>query len=245
MIKGKKALITGGGTGIGRAVALALAREGVDTGILYSGSEKEALETKEDIQSLGGNALVCRADVSDDRQVRDAVDKTVNALGGLDILVNSAGTTSFIDYHDLDEVGPRQWDRIMGVNVKGCFHCCRAAAGELKKNRGCIVNITSVAGITGVGSSIPYAASKAAMISLTKSFALTLAPHVRVNSVAPGIVMTRWVKGQESHIKRLAGKTPLGRAATAEDVAQVVLSFINGAGFVTGQTLVVDGGAIL
>jgi 3-oxoacyl-[acyl-carrier protein] reductase len=211
----------------------------------YSKSEKEAGATVAELKSLGRNALACRADVADDGQVRNAVEKILDVLGGLDILVNSAGTTFFVDYDDLEGLKEEHWDRIMGVNVKGCFQCCRAAAKALTKARGCIVNISSVAGVTGIGSSMAYSASKAAVISLTKSLALTLAPHVRVNSVAPGIVTTRWVEGRESHIKRLSGSTPLKGVATPEDVAQVVVSLVANARFVTGQTIVVDGGAIL
>jgi 3-oxoacyl-[acyl-carrier protein] reductase len=125
------------------------------------------------------------------------------------------------------------------------FFCCRAAAGELKKRKGCIINITSVAGLMGLGSSIAYAASKAAAISLTKSLARVMAPEVRVNGIAPGIVLTRWVEGQEDHVQRLARGTPMGRIATAEDVSEVVYALITQAGFVTGQSIVVDGGMFI
>ncbi len=242
MLKGKKALITGGATGIGRAVALTLARNGADVAINYSRSEKEALEIVEEIKALGANGLLCPGDVADDGQVRSMVKKITEIFQGLDFLINSAGTTVFVDDTDLDGLLDEHWDRIMAVNVKGTFHCCRAASSQLKKSRGCIVNISSIAGLTGLGSSIAYAASKAAVISLTKSLGRSMAPHVRVNSVAPGIVRTRWVEGQDAHIKRLAAGTPMGRVATPEDVAEVVFSLIAHARFVTGQTIVVDGG---
>ena len=242
MFKGKKALITGGATGIGRAVALTLARNGADVAINYSRSEKEAIETAEEIKQLGVKALLCPGDVADDGQVQKMVKKVIDDFQGLDCLVNSAGTTVFVDHADLDGLLDAHWDRIMAVNVKGTFHCCRAAFAPLKKRGGCIVNISSIAGLTGLGSSIAYAASKAAVISLTKSLARTMAPHVRVNSVAPGIVQTRWVEGQEAHIQRLAQGTPLGRVAGPEDVAEVVFSLIAHSRFVTGQTIVVDGG---
>jgi 3-oxoacyl-[acyl-carrier protein] reductase len=241
----KTALVTGGGTGIGRAVALRLAAQGIDIVINYSRSAKEARETAEEIKKAGAECLALQADVADDAQVRTMVENAVRRFGRLDYLVNSAGITRFVDYPDLDGMKSEYWDEIMAVNVKGLFFACRAAAPHLKKTGGAIVNITSIAGITGKGSSIAYAASKAAAISVTKSLAQLLAPDVRVNSVAPGIVLTRWCAGREDHVKRLGGSTPLGRCCDAEEVAEVVVPLLLSAGMMTGQTVVVDGGAIL
>jgi len=170
------------------------------------------------------------------------VNQVTADFGTVDILVNNAGMTHFVEHSDLDGMKEEYWDDILGVNVKGMFFCCRAASVEIKNSRGCIVNITSIAGLTGLGSSIAYSASKAAAISVTKSLARVLAPKVRVNAVAPGIVQTRWVEGKGDHITRLAAGTPLGRIAGPEDIAEVVYSLIAHAGFVTGQTIVVDGG---
>jgi 3-oxoacyl-[acyl-carrier protein] reductase len=245
MLKGKTAIITGSATGIGRAIALYLAREGVDITVNYSKSDKEALETAREIEALGVRALVCQASVSDDRQVRAMVNQTVEHFGRLDILVNNAGVTDFVEHADLEGLKDEYWDRVMDVNVKGMFHCCRAAGPELRKHKGCIVNITSVAGLTGLGSSIAYAASKAAANSVTKSLARVFAPEVRVNGIAPGIVRTRWVEGHEDHVERLGNGTPLGRVAAPEDVAEIAFSLIANAGFVTGQTIVVDGGMFI
>ena len=245
MLEGKTALITGGGTGIGRSVALRLAREGVNIAINYSRSEKEALETQSEVEALGVRGIICKADVANDEEVRGMVSRTIEELGRLDILVNNAGITYFVNHADLEGLKEEHWDRIMGVNVKGMFFCCRAAFKELKKRKGCIINITSVAGLTGLGSSIAYAASKAAAISLTKSLARVMAPEMRVNGIAPGIVKTRWVAGQEEHITRYAGATPLGRVAGPEDVAEVAYALIAHSGFVTGQIIVVDGGAFI
>jgi len=245
VLKGKTALITGGGTGIGRATALLFARHGANVAINYSKSEKDALQTQTEIQALGTECIAIKADVSKDDEVRAMVRKTVEHFGRLDILVNSAGMTYFVKHADLEGLKAEYWDDIMNVNVKGLFFCCRAAAEELKKHKGCIVNIASIAGLTGLGSSIAYAASKAAAISITKSLARVLAPDVRVNAVAPGIVLTRWVEGQDEHIKNLAANTPLGRIATPDDVAEVVYSLVAHANFVTGQTIVVDGGAFI
>lgn len=242
MLQGKIALITGGGTGIGRAIALILARSGVHIALNFSRSEEDALKTCQEIEDLGVRCLTYKANVSQDAEVKLMVSHVVADYGKLDILVNNAGMTHFVEHADLEGMKEEYWDDIMGVNVKGLFFCCRAVAAELKKNRGCIVNITSIAGLTGLGSSIAYAASKAAGISVTKSLAYALAPEVRVNAVAPGIVQTRWVEGKEDHIARLAAGTPLGRVAGPDDIAEVVFSLIAHAGFVTGQTIVVDGG---
>jgi 3-oxoacyl-[acyl-carrier protein] reductase len=242
MIKGKTALITGAATGIGRSIALRLAREGVNITINYSRSEEEAHETEKECEAFGVQTLLFKADVSEDKRVRQMVAETINAFGRLDILVNNAGVTYYVAHDDLEGLKDEYWDRIMDVNVKGMFYCCRAAVAELKRRKGCILNITSIAGIKGIGSSIAYAASKAAAICVTKSLANALAPDVRVNSIAPGIVQTRWVKGQEEHVRRYADGTPLGRVATAEDVSEVAYALITHANFMTAQTVVVDGG---
>ena len=245
MLKEKTALITGGATGMGRAIALRLAKEGVNVAINYSRSEKEAIETKSEAEALGVQSIICKADVADDEQVRGMVSKTIEEFGRLDILVNSAGVTYYVDQDDLEGLKDEHWDHIMGVNVKGIFHCCRAAATELKKRKGCIINITSVGGMTGLGSSIAYSASKAAAISVTKSLARVMAPEVRVNGIAPGIIMTRWVEGREEHIKRYSDTTPLKRLGQPEDVSEIAYSLIANMNFVTGQNIVVDGGAFI
>ena len=245
MLNDKTALITGGGTGIGKAIALKLARSGVNIAINYSRSEQEALKTCQEIKDLGVRCLIYKADVARDAEIRAMISQVTLDFGKLDILVNNAGTTHFVDHSNLEGMKEEYWDDILGVNVKGLFFCCRAASAELKKSRGCIVNITSIAGLTGLGSSIAYSASKAAAISVTKSLARVLAPEVRVNGVAPGIVQTRWVEGKEEHISRLAAGTPLGRIADPEDIAEVVYSLVAHAGFMTGQTVVVDGGSFI
>lgn len=241
----KVALVTGGGTGIGRAISLALAALSIDVAVNYSRSQQEALDTAAAIEKIGGKALTVQANVANDMEVRAMVQTVVEQFGQLDYVVNCAGTTVYVDMPDLEGLKPEFWDEIMAVNVKGLFSVCRAAAPHLKKTRGSIVNITSVAGVTGMGSSIAYAASKAAAISVTKSLARVLAPEVRVNSVAPGIVLTRWVDGREAHVKKLGEHTPLGRCCNAEDVADVAVPLLVNATMMTGQTVVVDGGAFL
>jgi len=245
LLANKTALVTGGGTGIGKAVALRLAQEKANIAINYSRSEKDALETQKEVEALGVQCRIYKASISADEEVRNMMDQVVRDFGRLDILVNNAGTTKFVPHADLEGMKEEYFDDIFAVNVKGLFFCCRAAADALKKTKGVIVNITSIAGLTGLGSSIAYSASKAASISITKSLARVLAPEVRVLSVAPGVVLTRWVEGQEEHIKNLAGTTPMKRVATPEDVSELVYGVIAHAGFVTGQTIVVDGGAFI
>ena len=244
-LKRKVALVTGGGTGIGRAISIALADLSIDVAVNYSRSQQEALDTVAAIEKNGGKAIVVQANVAKDAEVRTMVQTVVEQFGQLDYVVNCAGTTVYVDMPDLEGLKPEHWDEIMDVNVKGLFSVCRAAAPHLKKTHGSIVNITSVAGVTGMGSSIAYAASKAAAISVTKSLARVLAPEVRVNSVAPGIVLTRWVEGREAHVKKLGEHTPLGRCCSAEDVADVAVPLLVNATMMTGQTVVVDGGAFL
>jgi 3-oxoacyl-[acyl-carrier protein] reductase len=143
----------------------------------------------------------------------------------------------------LEALTDEVWRKILGVNVMGTFYASRAAAKVmLEQKSGCIVNMASVSGLSGLGSSIPYSVSKAGVISLTKTFARALAPHVRVNAIAPGVVDTRWVEGRTEFVERARSRTPFGRVATPADVAEVALALVTNAGFVTGQVIVVDGG---
>jgi 3-oxoacyl-[acyl-carrier protein] reductase len=248
----KTAIVTGSAVGVGRATALTLARRGANVVINYSRSEAEAQQTASDVEALGAQALLVRADVSQDDQVRDMVKRTVERFGSLDVLVNNAGITHFVGFRDLEALTEEMWDRILAVNVKGLFFCSRAAIPHMKQQgSGCIVNIASVAGINGGGSSIAYCASKAAVINMTIAFARAFAPEVRVNCVAPGFIDTRWhsarpeVEDYGALKERVAKGTPLARVGTPEDIAQAVLSLIEGADFATGQTLVVDGGTLM
>ncbi len=245
LLKGKVALVTGGGTGIGKSTALRISGQGATVVVNYSRSEREAKETVEEIIGSGGAAVDMQADVSKDGQVRKMIKGIVERFGRLDILVNNAGVTDFVAHDDLEGMSEQYWDRAIAVNVKGTFFCCRAAAPHLKAHRGCIVNVASIAGMTGLGSSIAYCASKAGVISVTKSLARVLAPEVRVNSVSPGIVLTRWVDGKEDHIERLSKGTPMQRACNADDVSEVILGLVQNAGMMTGQNVVVDGGMFL
>ncbi len=241
----KTALITGGGTGIGRATAFALAERGVNIAVNYSSSADSARETADEVRNLGVKAITVAADVSDDDAVHAMVSQIVQEFGAIDILVNNAGKTHFVALDDLEGMRGELWDDIFAVNVKGAFFVTRAAAPQLKRAKGCVVNVASIAGITGRGSSMAYAASKAALLSVTKSFALALAPDVRVNAVAPGIVLTRWVAGRENFVEQQSARAPLQKPAEPTDVAEVICALIDSAGHVTGQTWVVDGGQTL
>ncbi|MBI2808035.1 MAG: SDR family oxidoreductase [Planctomycetes bacterium] len=238
----KVALVTGSATGIGRAAAIRFARAGMAVVVNYSRSEVEARETLGEIEKLGVPGLLCKANVADEAAVNAMVEACANELGGLDVLVNNAGTTRFIDHTDLHAATSEIWDEILGVNLKGTFFCCRAALPHLQKSGGSIVNVTSVAGLQGHGSSIPYAASKAAINCMTKSLARAFAPQVRVNAVAPGPVLTRWLDDHMEHVTRSLVNTPMGRAATPDDIADAVYFLALGTDLMTGQVVVVDGG---
>jgi 3-oxoacyl-[acyl-carrier protein] reductase len=247
-LKGKVAIVTGGGTGIGRAVCLRLAKAGARAVVVnYSRSEDDAQATAGELGSLGAEALVHQADVSDEQAVKAMIAATTSRYGGLDVLVNNAGTTRFIPHPDLDALTEEVWNEILGVNLKGAFYCCRAAAPELRKAKGAIVNVASIAGHRATGSSLVYAVSKAGLLQLTRGLAIALAPDVRVNSVSPGLVSTRWFRQQfgedaaNAQEASFAATTPLATIATADDVALAVMAFIENDA-ITGQDVVVDGG---
>ncbi len=244
-VRGKTALITGGGTGIGRACALKLSALGANVAVNYSRSAAEAEVLAAEISAAGGRAVAVKADVSKDAEVKAMAARVESEFGSIDILINNAGRTHFVDLADLDSIEESQWDEIFGTNVKGTFLTTRACAPMLKKAGGCVVSVASIAGISGKGSSLPYAVSKGAIITMTKSLARSLAPAVRVNAVAPGIVNTRWVAGKGGHVSRMSDGTLLGRVAEAEDVAEAILGLVLHGDFITGQTVVVDGGYCL
>ena len=241
-LQGKVALITGGGTGIGRAIALSFAREGAGVAVNYSRSEKEANITAQEIRDLGVPALAVKADVSQDAQVREMVDKVMKECGRLDVLVNSAGATTFVEASDLEGLTEEIWDKNLAVNLKGTFFCCRAAAPAMKSNDGGnIISISSIAGTTGIGSSMAYCASKAGIICLTKSLARALAPEIQVNTIAPGFVDSRWTEDWPEYREMHEEATPMKRVAQPADVAEAALFLVH-SDFVTGQTIIVDGG---
>lgn len=241
------ALVTGAATGIGRAAAVALAAAGFDVAINYSRSEKEAGETAQRAQASGAKTLLVKCDVSDDAGVRQMLADVEREFGRLDALVNNAGTTTTVKPNDFEGLTAEEWDRVFAVNVRGLFQVTRAAAPLLKAAKGSVVNIASIVGLRPGPQPLPYAASKAAVVSLTKLLALNLAPDVRVNAVAPGWMegdwMVRMLKDRyEDLMARRAKSTPLRRVATAEDVAEVIVNLITSNRFVNGEVIVIDGG---
>ena len=239
------AVITGGGTGIGRATSEKLAAAGCAVAIIYSQSNEEAHHTVNAIRAAGQDAIAIRTDVADDRQVRHAMAEIVALFGAITVLVNNAGITRQLPFADLEAIPDEAWDELFAVNVKGAFNCSRAAAPYLRTRAGsAIVNVGSIAGETGYGSSLPYAVSKAALHGMTKSLARALAPEIRVNCIAPGAVATRWWSGHEAKMRQLSGKLPLQRISTAEDIAESIW-FLLTARSMTGQIIKVENGQTL
>jgi 3-oxoacyl-[acyl-carrier protein] reductase len=244
-LTGKAAIVTGGGTGIGRAISLLLASRGAMVAIIYSRSKEDADATLHEIEAAGGRGLAIRADVALDEEVVRMTDQVAERFGRLDYLVNNAGMTRQLPFANLEAIDDEAWDQLYAVNVKGAFHCSRAAAPYMHKNKGSsILNIGSIAGETGYGSSLPYAVSKAAMHGLTKSLARALAPQIRVNCLAPGAVGTRWWKDNEEKMQRLAGSVALHRVSTPVDIAESALMLLT-AESISGQILKGENGQTL
>lgn len=250
-VGGKVAVVTGSSSGVGRALAELLARHGASVVVNYAHSAQDAEGVVAAIRAAGGAAHAVRADVGRDEDCRALIQDAVDTYGALHILVNNAGMTHFIAHPDLEAVTDSVWDDTFRTNVQGTFNCTRAAAPHLKAaGEGVVVNVASIAGVRGVGSSIPYAASKAAVITMTKSFARVLGPEVRVNCVAPGFIDGRWLQGglgdrYEGAKAATAAASPLRAVATPESVADAIYGLIAHQVFVTGQTVIVDGGASL
>ncbi len=250
-VDGKAAIVTGGGTGVGRATALELAKGGCSVLINYSRSRREAETTAEEIAATGVRGVAIQADVADDAACRAMVQRAVSEFGRLDCLVNNAGTTVFVPHGDLERLDDNAWDRTMAVNVRGPFQCARAARGPIEASGGGeIVNVSSIAGITGTGSSLPYCASKAALNMLTLTLARTLGPAIRVNAVAPGFITGRWLEtglgDAYQQVKHsIESQVPLRRVCDPEDVASTIVGLILGSDLVTGQVLAIDGGATI
>ena len=243
----KVALVTGAATGIGRAAAVALAAAKFDVAINYSRSRDAASETARLAEANGARTLLLRCDVSDDAAVRDMLSEVERTFGRLDALVNNAGTTTEVKPKDFEALTTEDWDRVFGVNVRGTFQVARASVPMLKKSGGSIVNTASIVGLRPGPQPLPYATSKAAVVSLTKLLALNLGPEIRVNAVAPGWMegdwMVRMLKDRyEDLMARRAKNTPLRRCVTAEDVAEVMVNLLTSNRFVTGEIVVIDGG---
>ncbi|MDP7010208.1 MAG: SDR family oxidoreductase [Verrucomicrobiota bacterium] len=246
-LEGRASLVTGASRGVGAATALQLAKAGCQVAINYNQSTDRAESVAARCREVGVEAVLVQGDVAKDAACRAIVQQAVEAFGGLDILINNAGTTRFIDFPDLEAVTDEDWERIFAVNLKGPFQMARAARVALAAGAdGVIVNTASIAGMVGAGSSIPYCASKAALINLTLSLARTLGPTIRVNAVAPGFIEGEWLQkglgeAYEQVKERKAAGTVLGAVSTPEDVAQGILAMVTSPK-TTGHTLVIDGG---
>ena len=245
-------IVTGSSSGVGAAMAKMLVAKGGKVVINFSRSIDAAEKVVEECESLGGEVLLCQADVSKDEDCLRMVDETLAKWGRLDVLVNNAGTTKFVQHPDLDGLSSEDFHHIYGVNVIGPFQMVRAAHDALKASgNGSIVNVASIAGVKGVGSSIAYAASKGALITMGKSLARVMGPEVRVNTVCPGFITGDWLAegmGKETYEASkafLETKTPLQTTCTPETVAESIMHFIEGHSVVTGQHIVLDGGHLL
>jgi 3-oxoacyl-[acyl-carrier protein] reductase len=250
-LEGRAAIVTGGGTGVGRATALRLADLGCSVLVNYSRSRDAAEEVARQAEQRGVKAVAVQADVADDGDCRALVRDASRAFGRLDALVNNAGTTRFVAHDDLEGVQADDWSRIWQVNVVGAFQCTRAARELLSAgDGGDVVMTSSVAGLVGTGSSIPYCASKAALNNLTVTLARVLAPRVRVNAVAPGFIDGEWLReglgdAFEAVKQGMEGRAALGRVVTPDDVAAAIVGFLTGPGLTTGHVLPVEGGMLI
>ena len=249
LLEGRRALVTGGSRGVGAATSLRLAELGASVAINYVKARDRAEAVAAKARESGGAAVAIQADVGSDGAARRLVDEAADALGGLDVLVNNAAITRFIDFGNLEGVTDDDWEALFATNVRGPFFVTRAAVPRLREcDDPVIVNVGSLSGMGDMGSSIPYCASKAALHSLTKTLARTLAPQIRVNCVAPGGINTEWADSapglapREQRMQELADSLLLKRPCEPEDVADAIVGFVTGNRFVTGQILRVDGG---
>jgi len=252
-LKGRVALVTGAATGIGRATVLRLARAGAaGIAINYRTAKEGAEKLAEEVRSIGAEALSVRADVKSDKQVREMMERTRQHFRRLDVLVNNAGVTHWVPLTDLEGLSDAIWDDVLDVNVKGAFRSIRAAAPLLSETQGMVVNVASISGVIAPStmSSLAYGTAKAALIYLTRALAVALAPRVRVNAVAPAFTDTKWMRDHYGDnyaevVSRAASHIPLSRIATPDDIAAAIVGLVAGGDFITGQTLIVDGGLSL
>jgi 3-oxoacyl-[acyl-carrier protein] reductase len=250
MMQGAVAIVTGGGTGIGAATVRRLAARGVSCVINYSSSRDDAEALAAEV---GQGAIAVQADIVDDAACRRLVAAAFEAFGRVDFLVNNAGRTKFAAHEDLDALDAVDFVDIYQLNVIAAFQMIRAAAPGLRASPfGAVVNVASVAGVFGIGSSVAYAASKGALVTMTKSLARVLAPAIRVNAVAPGYVGTGWFEkrlGEEGFAKlnaRIAAATPMALATGPDEVAAPIELLLDPAmRAITGEVMLVDAGAHL
>lgn len=245
----KVAIVTGSATGVGAAAARMLAARGCNVVVNYTRSEVEARETAGACAAAGAQTLVYQGDVGDDRVCRGMAQAAFDAWGRIDYLVNNAAKTKFNPYENLDGLGAEDFLSIYRVNVVGAYQMVRAVAPFMRQGGGgAIVNNSSIGGVTGIASSIAYAASKAALNLMTQSLALVLGPEIRINAIAPGAIQTRWLQGGMSpeqyatFLEAAADMVPLKLVPQPEQIAEALVWFLEGASVVTGEVLMVDAG---
>ena len=242
-LKGKNCLVTGGGRGIGRAIALELARAGANVGITYSRSAEAAMDVVREIEAAGAEGAAWQADAADYGKAEEVIAALIEKWGSLDVRVNNAGITRDGLILRMSE---EQWDEVITTNLKSVFNYCKAAARPMMKNRGgSVINIGSVIGISGNAGQTNYAASKAGVIGFTKAYAKELASrNIRANVVAPGYILTEMTESlSEAVLENIREVTPMGRAGNVEDVAGTVLFLASDfSSYITGEVIRVDGG---
>ena len=248
-LQGAVCIVTGAGTGAGAACAIQLARKGVRVVVNYSRSEKEAKDTVKACEDAGGEAILCKADVASDAECRALARAALDKWGRVDALVNNAGITKYAAATDLEALSAEDFQRLYAVNAIGPYQMIRACAPAMKQQgAGAVVNISSISGVMGIGSSTAYVASKGALNAMTLALARALAPEIRVNALCPGMIETRWHKdrfdaeGYAKFKQEYEKMVPLGKAASPDDIAEAAVWLLEGAGLITGECILLDSG---
>lgn len=248
-LEGAVCIVTGAGTGTGAACAVQLASKGCRVVVNYSRSEEEARSVAKECIAAGAEAIAVKGNVAVDADCRALAQAALDKWGRIDALINNAGITKFAAATDLDGLDAEDFQRIYAVNVIGPYQMIRACAPAMKKQGGgAIVNVSSISGVRGIGSSTAYIASKGALNAMTLALARALAPEIRVNAICPALIETRWHSARyspEEYTKFKAGyekSVPLAKAAKPDDVAEVAVWLLEGAALITGETILIDGG---